>query len=115
MPADDMPSVAYRILRYLDACQRAGVGPDDAQLAVDVSQVNYDYYATVMGDLAEGGYVSGVEVTHAGGTACVMLSDPRLTLDGAECLAERPMMRRAARGCGASFEPLVRTLLSRLA
>jgi hypothetical protein len=112
MPADDMPSVAYRILRYLDACQRAGARPDDAQLAVDVSHVGYRYYAAVMGDLAEEGYVSGVGVTDAG---LVTLSSPRLTLDGAELLAERPMMRRAARGCGAAFEGLVRTLLSRLA
>jgi hypothetical protein len=40
MPPDDFAAVACRILRYLDACQKAGASPDETQLAVEVSQVN---------------------------------------------------------------------------
>jgi hypothetical protein len=115
MPSDDFAAVAYRILRYLDACQKAGASPDEAQLAVEVSQVNHAYYASVMRSLVDKGFVSGVRVDdYINGTTAVLLDVPRITIDGAEYLAENSRMRKAAKACGAAFERLVSTLVPKL-
>lgn len=115
MPSDDFAAVAYRILRYIDACQKDGATPDERQLAVDVAQVNYAYYASVMRSLADKGYVSGVRVEdYINGTTAILLDVPRITIDGAEYMAENSRMQKAAKACGAAFECLVSTLVPKL-
>lgn len=115
MPSDDFAAVAYRILRYLDACQKAGATPDERQLAADISQVKPSYYASVMRSLVDKGYVSGVKVVdYINGTTAVNLDMPRLTIDGAEYLAENSRMRKAAKACGDAFESLVSVLIPKL-
>lgn len=115
MPSDDFRAVAYRILRYIDACQKAGVQPDADQLISKVAGVPYSYYVSVMKDLADSGYITGVSVRdYIDGTSGVFLDNVRLTLAGADFLAESSSMRKASKAAGAAFEAALSALVASL-
>lgn len=110
-----MPAVAYRILRYMDACQKRGVGPDKGQ-AREAAGVAEPYFAAVLKSLSESGRVSGVSVEdYIDGTSGVVFRGARITMDGAEYLCENGTMAKARALMGVGFEAAVSTFVAALA
>ncbi len=110
-----MPAVAYRVLRYIDACQKQGVSPDEGQ-AREAAGVADGYLATVLKALSSDGLVSGISVAdYIDGTVGITFREARLTLAGAEYLCENGAMAKARAVAGVGFEAGVSTLVAALA
>ena len=62
MSHDDFEMVAYRILRLLDACMKAGASPTLSASEERADAGNHRYFATVLTELVDSGYVAGVSV-----------------------------------------------------
>lgn len=116
MAHDDMPVVSYRILRYLDACNKRGVRPTLAQAESAACVSSQGYFASVVRSLADEGLVSGLEVRdYIDGTSGVVAREPRLTLRGATYLSDNSAMAKAAQAAGPAFEAAVSALVEQLA
>jgi hypothetical protein len=99
MAQDDMHVVMYKILAYLYSCMKKGEQPVERHYAHDgdVLSIPYQYWASVMAELSEGGYVKGVTVIEAwGGDRIVRCPSPSITMKGVEFLQENSTMRKAA-------------------
>lgn len=100
MAQDDMHVVVYKILAYLYDCMKRGERPNERHYSHDgdVLAIPYAYWAAIMAELAEGGYVRGVTVVRAwGGDLIVKLSDPAITMKGVEFLQQNGTMQKALR------------------
>lgn len=98
MAQDDMFVVMYKILAYLYACMKSGEAPRRSMLAHDGDLLNieYRYWAHVLKELSDHGYVDGVSVRGTGGgEPLVRLYRPTVTMEGVEFLQENSAMRRA--------------------
>lgn len=98
MAQDDMHVVMYKVLAYLYDCMKRGERPVERHLAHDgdVLSIPYPYWAAIMRELVENGYVRGVTiVSEWGGGTIAKLVEPSITLAGVEFLRENSAMRRA--------------------
>lgn len=98
MAQDDMHVVMYKILAYLYDCMKKGVRPNRRNYAHDgdVLCIPYAYWANIMLELVNHGYVRGVTVLEdMGGDLIVNDIDPAITMEGVEFLQENSMMKRA--------------------
>lgn len=100
MAQNDMYVVMYKILAYLYDCMKRGVRPSQRHYAHDgdVLSIPYSYWAAIMHELANHGYVSGVTVFEdMGGDLIVSDIDPMITMEGVEFLQENSTMKKALR------------------
>ena len=107
MANDDMLLLAYKILRYLYGCNRAGKVPafSDLYRALELPGVPVSYLARILESLTGSGYISGCSVTVTKDATVITVSENAgLTLDGAAYLTENGRMQQAARAAGRVFE-----------
>ena len=98
MAQDDMHVVMYKILAYLYSCMKAGDKPIERHYSHDgdVLCIPYAYWAAIMAELVENGYVKGVVVARTwGGDVVAKPTEPAITMKGVEFLQENSMMRKA--------------------
>lgn len=98
MAHDDMHVVVYKILAYLYSCMKKGEKPCERHLVHDgdVLHIPYQYWATIIKDMLDRGYVEGFVVNKAwGGDIMVGINEPRITMEGVEFLQNNSMMAKA--------------------
>lgn len=96
MAHDDMHMVAFRILAYLQVCMREGKKPVEDEFSHEALGIGYPYWADVVYELQEKGYVKGfVFQGEFSGGLLVIPDAPRITLDGASFLKENSAMKKA--------------------
>ena len=115
MPHDDFESVAYRILRYIDACQKRGVSPSITQARKAVEWASDGYFAIVVKSLIAEGYVTGIDVTtYYDQSVDVFFREPSLTMAGAAFLSDNSGMQKAKEAAGTTFEAFLDASISAL-
>lgn len=110
MSHDDFEMVAYRILRLLDACMKAGVSPTLSAAEERAEAGNARYFASVLTELVDSGYVAGVSVEYyydGFGEPAITFDNARITLKGAEFLRDNGGMQKARKAAGVAFESAV--------
>lgn len=98
MAHDDMHVVVYKILAYLYSCMKKGEKPSEQHLRNDgdMLAIPYQYWAGIVKDMLNRGYVEGFKVTKAwGGDLIVNIMAPRITMEGVEFLQSNSMMAKA--------------------
>ena len=97
MAKDDMHVVIFKILAYIYDCMKSGKPVDKSVIECEPLEIPESYWTQIMRELVEHGYVSGIAVKSTTAKDVVLLSDPKVTLDGVEFLMENSMMSKAAR------------------
>lgn len=100
MAQDDMYVVMYKILAYLYDCMKRGAKPAQSHYTHDgdLYRIPYPYWAQIMHELVEHGYVDGIVVFEdMSGDLIVDVVDPRITMEGVQFLQENSMMQKALR------------------
>lgn len=100
MAQDDMFVVMYKILAYLYDCMKRGVEPKASMLAHDGDMLNIEqsYWARIMKELYDHGYIDGVTIVGTWGPDIVVrLTGPVVTMEGVEFLQENSRMQKALR------------------
>lgn len=97
MARDDMHVVIFKILAYIYDCMKSGKDVDKSVIGFETLGIPEPYWTQIMRELVEHGYVGGVTVRTTTVKDVVLLSDPKVTLDGVEFLMENGMMSKAAR------------------
>lgn len=98
MAHDDMHVVIYKILAYVYSCMKSGKAVDRGSISPESLEIPRDYWAQIMRELSERGYMTGVSITvELNGREHANFANPRVTLDGVEFLMENSMMRKAVR------------------
>ncbi len=97
MAKDDMHVVIFKILAYIYDCMKSGKPVDKSVIECEPLEIPESYWTQIMRELVEHGYVSGITVKSTTAKDIVLLSDPKVTLDGVEFLMENSMMSKAAR------------------
>ncbi len=114
MSSDDFDIVAYRVLRYIDACTKGGVSPTVAQ-ARELSKVGNSYLASVLESLSDGGYITGVDVnSYYDGTTDISFRNAHITMEGAGYLRDNSLMAKARKTLGSAFETVIEVAVSKL-
>ncbi|MEY8256394.1 YjcQ family protein [Erysipelotrichaceae bacterium 66-17] len=99
MSKDDMHVVAYKVLRYVYACNKRGVDPDPVDI-YNLTGVNKRYLNQILDELTEKRLMKGYSF-HA----------MRITLDGEIYLKENSAMKKVKDFLGAGFDKVLDTLL----
>ncbi|MCI1225702.1 MAG: YjcQ family protein [Atopobiaceae bacterium] len=90
----------YKILAYLYSCLKSGEPVDHKVVSCSggMFEIPYVYWAQVMRQLVDAGYIDGVVVTKTwGGDVIVRLVEPTVTLSGVEFMQENGAMKKALR------------------
>lgn len=99
MSKDDMHVVAYKVLRYVYACNKRGIDPDPVDI-YNLTGVNKRYLNQVLDELTEKRLMKGYNF-HA----------MRITLDGETYLKENSAMKKVKDFLGAGFDKVLDALL----
>lgn len=95
---DDYFVIAYRILKYLYACLKAGQPADLSMYGPDALGINNGYWVSVLEMLSGDGYITGVAFPAAvGSVRSAKLYNVRITQKGIEFLQENGSIQRAAK------------------
>lgn len=97
MAHDDMHVVMYKILAYLYFCMKQGIRPEHQHYAYDgdVLHIPEQYWAHIIQELVNHGYVRGFTVFKMwNGDLVVDENDPSITLEGVEFLQENSNMQK---------------------
>lgn len=100
MAQDDMHVVMYKILAYLYSCMKQGVKPERKHYTYDgdVLHIPEQYWAHIIQELVNHGYVSGFTVFNTwGGDLIIDENEPKITLEGVEFLHENSSMQKVLR------------------
>lgn len=96
MAHDDMHVVMYKILSYLYKCLKAGDKPDMRMVSPEALGINAAYWASIIEELVDRGYVKGYRVADIPSRNRVITPEhPTVTMSGVEFLMENSMMRKA--------------------
>lgn len=76
MNKDDYFVIVYKILGYLYDCLKAGEDPDKDLISHEYLQINEKYWAMIMSDLQEEGFIDGVSVIKAQKKICGVKINP---------------------------------------
>ena len=97
MAKDDYFVLAYRILKYLYACFKAGEKADLDMFGPDALGINNGYWVNMLESLSNEGYITGVEFPSAiGSIRNAKVYDARITQKGIEFLEDNSRMKKAA-------------------
>ena len=97
MAKDDYFVLAYRILKYLYACFKAGEKADLDMFGPDALGINNGYWVNMLESLSNEGYITGVEFPSAiGSIRSAKVYDARITRKGIEFLEDNSRMKKAA-------------------
>lgn len=95
---DDMHVVMYKIMAYLYSCMKSGEipNPDFYRCDGSVLHIPYQYWASIIDQLVDHGYVKGfVVIPMFGGELVIDEDNPRITMEGVEFLNSNSMMKKA--------------------
>lgn len=94
MAKDDYFVVIYQVLKYLYACLKQGVEADVNKLNSTALQLNRKYWAYIMLNLLDSGYIKGIHTTIIDGVGeqIVSLEGIQITPKGIEYLFDNSMM-----------------------
>lgn len=95
MSKDDMRVLAYKVLRYVYACNKRGVDPDPVDM-FNLTGVNERYLNQVLDNLIHKEYMTG-------GHYHTM----KITLDGEIYLIENSAMQKVKEFLGAGFDAVL--------
>lgn len=95
MASDDMHVVMYKILKYLYECLKKGVEPNMQMFDADALGVNERYWAVIMQELMERGYVAGFVTKQLGKDVKIIPKNPSVTMEGVEFILDNSMMKKA--------------------
>lgn len=97
MAKDDYFVIAYRILKYLYACFKAGERADVEMFGPDALGINNGYWVNMLESLCSEGYITGVAFPSAVGSIhSAKVYDARITQKGIEFLEDNSRMKKAA-------------------
>lgn len=97
MAKDDYFVIAYRILKYLYACFKAGERADVEMFGPAALGINNGYWVNLMESLSREGYITGVVFPRAvGSIRGAEVYDARITQSGIEFLEDNKRMKKAA-------------------
>lgn len=100
MAKDDYFVLAYKLLKYLYKCLKAGVKPDFSYLTYETKDfpIAEEYWNYLLEKLSDSGYIEGVVVVRPdNGPVMIRKTDTfRITPLGIEYLQENSMMKKAA-------------------
>lgn len=97
MAKDDYFVVAYRILRYLYECFKAGEHADVEMFGPDALGINNGYWVNLLESLSNEGYMTGVEFPPSiGSIRGAKVYDARITQKGIEFLEDNAKIKKAA-------------------
>ena len=96
MAKDDYFPIAYRILAYLYACMKAGQTPEPEYLTYEALGINESYWAAIMTELHNNGYIRGSGFAPLlGGRLPVRIDSLQITQQGIEFMQENSAMNKA--------------------
>lgn len=99
MARDDYHVIVYQILAYLYTQLKAGEPVDGKMLEANSKylKVNERYWAYIIENLMEQGYIKGVSITKAWGSDVIIdnLDNTQITPQGIEYLCENSLMEKA--------------------
>lgn len=97
MAKDDYFVLAYRILKYLYECFKAGERADTDMFGPAALGINNGYWVNLLESLYNEGYITGVEFPSAvGSIRGAKIYDARITQKGIEFLEDNSRMKKAA-------------------
>lgn len=95
MPRDDYFRLVFKLLTELYTALKAGERIDVAKLTDEAFKIPQTYWAEIMCNLLDDGYVKGYSVRrYLSGTTITGLEDIQITPKGIEYLKENNMMRK---------------------
>ena len=95
MPRDDYFRLVFKLLTELYTALKAGERIDVAKLTAEALRIPQAYWAEIMYNLLDDGYVKGYTVRrYLSGTVITGLEDIQITPKGIEYLKENNMMRK---------------------
>lgn len=95
MAQNDMYVVMYKIIAYLYDCMKKGVEPDMSKYSHDALGIPETYWAHIMLELIDHGFVKGFVVMRSYNPAVITPSDPSVTMEGVAFAQENTMMAKA--------------------
>lgn len=95
MAHDDMSVVICKVLDYLNRCGKSGRIPDPESLSPEALGIPRSWWTTCLSEIADRGLASGFARCDTMSGKDIVVSDPAITLEGAECLSENSSMKRA--------------------
>lgn len=115
MARDDLDVIAYKVLKYIDGCSKAGVAASAEKLQGVTEVMSKRRIAEAVEGLVTAGYVTGVAVdSYYDGSTDISFPNPRVTIDGAEYLKMNPAMVRAAEEVKGYFPAVLETVVRML-
>ena len=95
MPRDDYFRLVFKVLTELYTALKAGESVDVTELTAKALKIPQAYWAEIMYNLLDEGYVKGYSVRrYLSGTVITGLEDIQITPKGIEYLKENNMMRK---------------------
>lgn len=95
MAHNDMYVVMYKIICYLYDCMKRGVDPDIERYNFIALGIPETYWAHVMLELIDHGYIKGYAVMRSYTPAVITQSEPTVTMEGVAFAQENSMMAKA--------------------
>ncbi len=112
MAPDDFSVIAYKILSYAYGCLKSGVEPSWAK-AQELAGCNTVYFCAVISSLADSGYIGSTKAFRDMNGDLLEWSEPlRVTLEGAEFVANNSTMGRAKQFLGKAWEGVLAAAIS---
>ena len=95
MALNDMYVVMYKIICYLYDCMKKGAAPDLAAYDHRALMIPEAYWAKIMLELIDHGYVKGFVTARSYDPPLITPTDPSVTLEGVAFAQENSMMAKA--------------------
>lgn len=117
MAYDDMMVMIYRVLRYLDACLKAGKTPTKEDILRDCQlyKLPEEYRDNLLKEISDQGLVHGITVIESkDGDIVFVQDDVRITMCGEQYLSENSAMQKARELLGKAFEITVQAAVKAL-
>lgn len=95
MAQNDMYVVMYKIIAYLYDCMKKGIEPDTNRYSHDALGIPESYWAHIMLELIDHGFVKGFVAMRSYSPAVITPSNPSVTMEGVAFAQENTMMAKA--------------------
>lgn len=114
MAKNDMNVIAYKILKYLYECMKAGIRPDMMDMCCDCKMfhIPQEYWNQIILELIDSGYVKGIMHFQSKDGIHIQLADQAgITLKGVQYLEDNSKMREVKNFLGNAFEIVLSTII----
>lgn len=114
MAKDDYLVIAYKILKFLDECNKRGISPKLEDICCDCKlfSIPEKYLLSVMTELIDQNYIKGFMLVNTkDGQIITPLDNAGITLKGAEYIESNDSMKRVSKFLGRAFEIAVQSIV----